>query len=69
MLLSNDFPADHPVLREALTPGQVADHLVTAIGEERFLILDSDSGTQSLRAKAADYDLWLAGLASSTIST
>jgi NAD(P)-dependent dehydrogenase (short-subunit alcohol dehydrogenase family) len=63
MLLSNDFPADHPVLREALTPAQVADRLVSAIGEEHFLILDSDSGTRSLRAKAADYDLWLADLA------
>jgi NAD(P)-dependent dehydrogenase (short-subunit alcohol dehydrogenase family) len=69
MLLSNDFPADHPVLRQALTPAQVADLLVTAIGQERFLILDSDNGTQSLTAKAADYDLWLTDFALPTTSS
>ena len=68
MLLSNDFPPDHPVLREAVTPAQVADRLVTAIGEERFLILDSDSGMRSLTAKAADYELGLANFAPPTAS-
>jgi NAD(P)-dependent dehydrogenase (short-subunit alcohol dehydrogenase family) len=68
MLLSNEFTADHPVLRAALTPAQVADLLLKGIGEERFLILDSGRGTQSLTAKAADYDLWLADQASPTIS-
>jgi NAD(P)-dependent dehydrogenase (short-subunit alcohol dehydrogenase family) len=62
MLLSNDFPPDHPVLKTALTPDQVADLLVSAIGEERFLIVDSDMGEGSLKAKAADYDHWIAGM-------
>jgi NAD(P)-dependent dehydrogenase (short-subunit alcohol dehydrogenase family) len=62
MLLSNDFPSDHPVLKTALTPEQVADLLVSAIGGERFLIVDSDGGEASLRARAADYDRWIAGM-------
>ncbi|MFN8033339.1 MAG: SDR family oxidoreductase [Mycobacterium sp.] len=61
MLLSNDFPPDHPVLTTAATPEQVADRLVHAIDEERFLILDSPLGLESLAAKAADYEKWIAG--------
>jgi NAD(P)-dependent dehydrogenase (short-subunit alcohol dehydrogenase family) len=64
MLLSNEFPADHPVLKSALTPGQVADLLVRALGEERFLILDSDSGLRSLETKASDYDRWITDMGS-----
>ncbi|MFN8043698.1 MAG: SDR family oxidoreductase [Mycobacterium sp.] len=61
MLLSNDFPPDHPVLKAAATPDEVADRLVRAIDEERFLILDSNLGLESLTAKAADYEKWIAG--------
>ena len=61
MLLSNDFPPDHPVLTTAATPEQVADRLVHAIDAERFLILDSDLGLESLAAKASDYEKWIAG--------
>jgi NAD(P)-dependent dehydrogenase (short-subunit alcohol dehydrogenase family) len=59
MLLSNDFPADHPILKTAATPEQVADRLVRAIDTERFLILDSEIGSDSLTAKAADYEQWI----------
>jgi NAD(P)-dependent dehydrogenase (short-subunit alcohol dehydrogenase family) len=59
MLLSNDYPAGHPVLTTAATPEQVADRLVGAIDEERFLILDSDIGMTSLTAKATDYEQWI----------
>lgn len=62
MLLSNDFPADHPMLKTAATPYQVADHLVRAIGEERFLILDSEIGLDSLRSKASDYEKWVTSI-------
>lgn len=61
MLLANDFPPDHPVLTIAATPEQVAERLVRAIDEERFLILDSPLGLESLAAKAADYEKWIAG--------
>lgn len=61
MLLSNDFPPEHPVLKTAATPEQVADRLVHAIDDERFLILDSALGLESLTAKAIDYEKWIAG--------
>ncbi len=61
MLLANRFPEDHPVLQAALTPEQVADLVVRGLDAERFLILDSDLGTEVLAAKAADYDAWIAG--------
>jgi NAD(P)-dependent dehydrogenase (short-subunit alcohol dehydrogenase family) len=59
MLLGNDFPPDHPVLRMALRPDQVADLVTAGIAEERFLILDRSDTTEDLAAKAADYDGWV----------
>ena len=59
MMLSNDFPADHPVLKTAAAPETVADRLVQAIEEEHFLILDSSVGLESLTAKANDYEQWI----------
>jgi len=63
MLLSNDFPEGHPVLSMALTPEQVADLLVRGIDAERFLIVDSDTSTDNLVAKAKDYDAWIDSMA------
>jgi len=61
MLRSNDLPDDHPVMRSALTPEQVAEVLVQGIADERFLILFPGSTLlQSLSDKAEDYDGWLA---------
>jgi short-subunit dehydrogenase len=59
MLLSNNFPPDHPVLQQAMTPEQVADLLVRGIDNERFLILTDESDVDALKAKAEDYDDWL----------
>jgi NAD(P)-dependent dehydrogenase (short-subunit alcohol dehydrogenase family) len=59
MLLANQFPDDHPVLKLALTPEQVADLLVDAIDDERFLVLDTPSAIDGLTARAADYDAWI----------
>jgi NAD(P)-dependent dehydrogenase (short-subunit alcohol dehydrogenase family) len=59
MLLSNDFPADHPILQTAATPDEVADRLLQAIDAEHFLILDSTVGLESLSAKATDYERWI----------
>lgn len=64
MLLANNFPADHPILRTAATPEQVADRLVRAIDEELFLILDSPLGLESLQTKAGDYEKWLTTMSS-----
>jgi NAD(P)-dependent dehydrogenase (short-subunit alcohol dehydrogenase family) len=66
MLLANDFPADHPMLKTAATPEQVADRLVHAIDTERFLILDSDIGRESLTARASDYEKWVTDAANAT---
>lgn len=66
MLLANDFPDDHPVLKTAATPEQVADRLVGAIDKEDFLILDSPIGLDSLRSKASDYETWVTSMTAST---
>jgi len=68
MLLSNDFPDDHPVLKMALTPEAVAELLVQAIGDERFLIVDdSPGGVEAVHKKSADYEGWIAELAAFTL--
>ncbi|MGO8862736.1 MAG: SDR family NAD(P)-dependent oxidoreductase [Acidimicrobiales bacterium] len=59
MLLSNDFPPDHPVLAGALRPEQVAELLVRGIDAERFLIVEDEDAAAPLAARAADYDRWL----------
>jgi NAD(P)-dependent dehydrogenase (short-subunit alcohol dehydrogenase family) len=64
MLLANGVPGNHPLLRSAATPHEVADRLVGAIEAERFLILDSQLGQDCLTAKAADYEQWILAMAS-----
>lgn len=62
MLRGNEIPADHPVMKLALTPEEVADVLVRGIDAEKFLILSPGSNLlEGLSAKAADYDAWIAG--------
>jgi len=63
MLLSNQFPDDHPVLAMAFTPEQVADVLVQGIAAERFLIVNEPETVDPLAAKAADYDAWIDAMA------
>jgi NAD(P)-dependent dehydrogenase (short-subunit alcohol dehydrogenase family) len=45
-----------------LTPAQVADEVVAAVREERFLVLPHPEVLEFFRRKAADYDRWLAGM-------
>lgn len=45
-----------------LTPAQVADIVVEAIGDERFLILPHPEVLDMYRHKGADYDRWLGGM-------
>jgi NAD(P)-dependent dehydrogenase (short-subunit alcohol dehydrogenase family) len=59
MLLSNEFPEDHPVLGMALTPDQVADVVHRGIQAEKFLILTQEGDDAVMHAKAEDYDAWL----------
>jgi short-subunit dehydrogenase len=69
MLRSNGFPEDHPVMKIALTPEQVAQILVDGIAAERFLILPPATTAQSLVDKGTDYDAWLDDTAPSNAPT
>ena len=61
MFRSNGFTADHPAVKMALTPEQVADLLVRGIDEELFLILQHGPSRSApmLSPKAEDYEAWL----------
>jgi NAD(P)-dependent dehydrogenase (short-subunit alcohol dehydrogenase family) len=45
-----------------LEPAEVADTVLEAIDEERFLILPHPSVLEMYRQKASDYDRWLGGM-------
>jgi NAD(P)-dependent dehydrogenase (short-subunit alcohol dehydrogenase family) len=47
---------------EVLEPADVADSVLAAIDEERFLILPHAAVLDMYRQKAADYDRWLGGM-------
>jgi NAD(P)-dependent dehydrogenase (short-subunit alcohol dehydrogenase family) len=47
---------------EVLDPSQVADLVVEALREERFLVLPHPEVLTFFQRKAADYDRWLAGM-------
>jgi NAD(P)-dependent dehydrogenase (short-subunit alcohol dehydrogenase family) len=47
---------------DVLEPEQVAEAVVTALGEERFLVLPHPEVQTFLRRKAEDPDRWLAGM-------
>ena len=66
MLLSDGVPTDHPIVRSAALPDDVADRLVRAIDDENFLILDSAIGSDALSAKAADYERWISDMGALT---
>ncbi|OHV33208.1 MULTISPECIES: SDR family oxidoreductase [Pseudofrankia] len=62
MLAESGFPEDHPVMKMALTPEQVAEVVVRGLADERFLILTDPADAQSLVDKGTDYDEWVARL-------
>jgi NAD(P)-dependent dehydrogenase (short-subunit alcohol dehydrogenase family) len=47
---------------DVLTPAQVADEVVSAVREERFLVLPHPDVLEFFRRKADDYDRWLTGM-------
>jgi NAD(P)-dependent dehydrogenase (short-subunit alcohol dehydrogenase family) len=47
---------------EVLEPADVADSVLAAIDEERFLILPHAAVLEMYRQKATDYDRWLGGM-------
>jgi NAD(P)-dependent dehydrogenase (short-subunit alcohol dehydrogenase family) len=62
MLMADGIPADHPAVQNAATPEEVAERLVLGIDAERFLIVDSTVGPDSLTAKGADYERWISDM-------
>ena len=58
MLLSNEWPDDHPAIKAAIPSNEIAEILVRGIGEERFPIL-AGNRIEDLRAKARDYEQWI----------
>jgi NAD(P)-dependent dehydrogenase (short-subunit alcohol dehydrogenase family) len=55
--------AERPfLLSGALEPDQVADAVVDAMGDERFLVLPHPEVADYFQRKASDYDRWLRGM-------
>lgn len=47
---------------DVLAPAQVADDVIEALGDERFLILPHPQVLEMYRQKGSDYDRWLRGM-------
>jgi NAD(P)-dependent dehydrogenase (short-subunit alcohol dehydrogenase family) len=54
-------PPEDGALGVVLMPEDVADQVINAMADERFLILPHPRVAESFRRKAADYDAWLDG--------
>src|SRR5262249_5575466 len=62
-MLMNALEGGGEFLKEgALEPEQVADIVVMALAEERFLILPHPEVAEYFRRKASDYDRWIRGM-------
>jgi NAD(P)-dependent dehydrogenase (short-subunit alcohol dehydrogenase family) len=61
MLLRSQEVSDF-LLADALEPEQVADIVITAMRDERFLILPHPEAGAYFARKGADYDRWIAGM-------
>ena len=62
MLLGEDGKGENFLVEGALDPEDVAEAVVAALGEERFLILPHPEVAEYFRRKAGDYDRWLKGM-------
>lgn len=62
MLLREDGPGRALLLPDALEAGQVAQAVIEALGDGRFLILPHPEVATYARNRAADRDRWLAGM-------
>jgi NAD(P)-dependent dehydrogenase (short-subunit alcohol dehydrogenase family) len=59
MLRRAEFAGGAFLLDSAIEPEEVAEHVVKAIAEERFLILPHPEVAQYIQRKASDYERWL----------
>jgi NAD(P)-dependent dehydrogenase (short-subunit alcohol dehydrogenase family) len=62
MLLRAEFAGGAFLLDTALEPAQVADAVVQAMAEEKFLILPHPEVAKYFQNKANDYERWLRGM-------
>jgi NAD(P)-dependent dehydrogenase (short-subunit alcohol dehydrogenase family) len=62
MLFNAEFGGGAFLLEGALEPEQVADDVIKAVTEERFLILPHPEVAKYFQNKANDYERWLRGL-------
>jgi NAD(P)-dependent dehydrogenase (short-subunit alcohol dehydrogenase family) len=62
MLLKAQFAGGAFLLEGALEPDQVADDVVKAMAEEKFLILPHPEAAKYFQNKANDYDRWIRGM-------
>jgi len=65
-VLTNMLKADHPgtkmLVPGAIEPEQVADDVVKAMAEERFMILPHPEAGKFFQNKANDYQRWIRGM-------
>jgi NAD(P)-dependent dehydrogenase (short-subunit alcohol dehydrogenase family) len=65
-VLTNMLKTDHPgtkmLLNGAIEPDQVADDVVKAMEEERFMILPHPEAGKFFQNKANDYQRWIRGM-------
>ena len=59
MLRRAEFAGGAFLLDSAIEPEEVAEHVVKALAEERFLILPHPEVAQYIQRKASDYERWL----------
>jgi NAD(P)-dependent dehydrogenase (short-subunit alcohol dehydrogenase family) len=62
MLLKAQFAGGAFLLEGALEPDQVADDVMKAIAEEKFLILPHPEAGKYFQNKANDYERWIRGM-------
>src|SRR6185437_11974967 len=62
MLLKAQFAGGAFLLEGALEPDQVADDVMKAIAEEKFLILPHPEAAKYFQNKANDYERWIRGM-------
>lgn len=62
MLLKAQFAGGAFLLEGALEPEQVADDVVKAVQEEKFLILPHPEAARYFQNKANDYERWIRGM-------
>ncbi|MEW6128452.1 MAG: SDR family NAD(P)-dependent oxidoreductase [Acidobacteriota bacterium] len=62
MLLGEDGKGENFLVAGSVSPEEVADCVVKAIAEEKFLILPHPEVAEYFQRKATDYDRWIRGM-------